>query len=405
METKTKKTTQYVHFRVGEDAGKLLTTIAQEHLIYGNDPIKALKTLTESLHGCPTDLAHKILKGDIVLMVDVDAQQFLATERNAGHDALGYPRIDVVYQLKRMRDEIVKHGEYIKTGLTQLQMDIRKNYGRFTFSFDYDTIFKFIAGNDEIILEQLRDDREFEGIENLILTTRDYIEHTMKMKSVMHWIYQTWNEFGDGFENVHEYITLKGDCDDILLTVMQKLKDTLNMDLSTFEVESNEVQNYIESARAIDEIIKEGISPVDINDNYSAGWLAPNGDFYGLNGEIANMLHIQIADALQEIGIIPDVDEHGDELNGAMSDAWLEQNGWVKIHGNNINYAGCLNDKIGGKNVDLTNVQIKKIYEYCTLCHNGIIKLGWRMEQVTATRFKDMAENNIEGMNKKYFEF
>ena len=219
----------------------------------------------------------------------------------------------------------------------------------------------------------------------------------------MEWIMQTFDEFKKS-KNYEYYMQLRGEVADTLVDIAYHLNQTLKMQFVLDAPEDN-VQKYIDSARAIDEVIKKGIEPVDINQNYSAGWLAPNGDYYGLNGEIANMLHIQIADALQEIGIIPDVDEHGDELNGAMSDAWLEQNGWVKIHGNNINYAGCLNTVIGKKNVDLTNVQIKKIYEYCTLCHNGIIKLGWRLEQVTAIRFKDMAENNIEGMNKKYFEF
>jgi hypothetical protein len=47
----------------------------------------------------------------------------------------------------------------------------------------------------------------------------------------------------------------------------------------------------------INKIVSEGIKPVEITDGYNAGWLAPDGTFYGLNGTIANMLHNQIADA------------------------------------------------------------------------------------------------------------
>jgi len=54
------------HFTVGEDLGLRLMEIAQEHLTEGNNPVKALKTITESLQGCPTDLAVRILKGEMV---------------------------------------------------------------------------------------------------------------------------------------------------------------------------------------------------------------------------------------------------------------------------------------------------------------------------------------------------
>jgi len=112
------------------------------------------------------------------------------------------------------------------------------------------------------------------------------------------------------------------------------------------------------------------------------------------------MLHNQIASALYEAGVIPEGED-----NEGNPDGWLEQNGWVKIHGNNINFAGCLNVRIGKRNVDLTDIQIKKIYEYCALCHNGMVKAGWRLEQVSAIRFKDIAEADLEGLYKKYFEF
>ena len=140
------------------------------------------------------------------------------------------------------------------------------------------------------------------------------------------------------------------------------------MDFSLDAPEDN-VQKYIDAAMEIDAVMSKGIEPVNIMDNYSAGWLSPEGLYYGLNGEIANMLHNQIADALKEQGIV---------LNDEDSnpDAWLEQHGWVKIHGNNINFAGCCNVRIGKQNVDLTPMQIKKIYEYCALCHNGIVKAG-----------------------------
>lgn len=398
-----------VHFSIGEDFGKMIARIAMEHLEYDNDPVKALRTITESLTGCPVDMAVQILKGDIVLLVDVDTQEVLPMDRIAGvHD--DFPKIDVMYYMQRMKRDICQTGEYIKTGLRALQRDIRMNYGRFTMSFDYDIIFKFIAGNNEEVLERLRENDDIDNIERLIITTKDYIAQTMKVQNTMNWMMKSWNDFSqttdeDGNKNYLEYIQLKGDCSDMSLDVMQLFQETLDLDVTKFGViEDDSVEKYIESAIAIDEVIKTGIEPVNIMDKYSAGWLSPDGVFYGLNGEIANMLHIQIADALQDKGLIPSKPEGevGAELN-AME--WLETHGWIKIHENNIHFEGCNNFRKSKKNVDLTNKQIEIIRDYITNCHVCEIKAGWRMERQSIGMFTALAMQNLPALYKKYFEY
>lgn len=398
------------HFSIGEDFGKMIARIAMEHLEYDNDPVKALRTITESLTGCTVDTAVQILKGDIVLLVDVDTQEVLPMDRIAGvHD--DFPKIDVMYYMQRMKRDIVNSGEMIKTGLRILQRDIRMNYGKFNISIDYDSIFKFVAGNNEQLFEELRDDRDIHGIENLILTTKDYIAMTMKVQNTMNWMMKSWNDFSqttdkDGNKNYLEYIQLKGDCSDMMLDVMQLFQETLDLDVTKFgAIEDDSVEKYIESAIAIDEVIEKGIEPVDIMNNYSAGWLSPDGVYYALRGELANMLHIQIADALVEKGIIPAKDEHDDDINGALADQWLEQNGWLKIHEDSVNFGGCLNDKMGKKNINITKVQAKLIYDYICTHYNGIVVLGWKRQRVGATKFRDLVEINPEYLNKEYFEY
>jgi len=108
------------------------------------------------------------------------------------------------------------------------------------------------------------------------------------------------------------------------------------------------------------------------------------------------MLHVQIADALIDKGMIP-----ADTLN---PDSWLEERGWVKVHGNNINYNGCNNFRTGKRNVDMTDIQIKKIYEYISLCHQCIMRLGWKQLIVTSPRWQLLSEN-LEAMYKEYFEY
>lgn len=383
-----------VHFRVGQDFGAMLMSIAQEHLTERNNPVQALKTITDSLHGCPTDLAVQILKGDVVLLVDEETQTVSPVERTEALDKL-FPKVDVMYFMESRAANIKLHGDNILDGLRGLQVHIAKNHGYFDMSFKYEDIFKFIAGDNEALLEELRDNREIDGISTMFEVIKRFCEEALKVQNTMEWLMQTCDEFKD-FKAYERYLVLRGEVTDTLEDIAFHLNKTLKLDFSLEEPEDN-VQKYIDAAREIDEVLSEGIKPVDIMSNYSAGWLAPNGDYYALNGEIANMLHNQIADALVEAGIVPE-----EELN---PDAWLEQQGWVKIHDSNVQFAGCLNVRIGKKNVDLTPIQIKKIYEYGALCHGGAIKAGWRMEQVSAIRFKDMAQTDLEGLYKKYFEY
>lgn len=82
------------------------------------------------------------------------------------------------------------------------------------------------------------------------------------------------------------------------------------------------LKNHVKAAIEISEKLKDLIQPVDILDNYSAGWLSPTGEYFGLNGEISNMLHKTIADAIRERMIVLDgVDPLEDDDKNM--DGWL----------------------------------------------------------------------------------
>jgi len=233
----------------------------------------------------------------------------------------------------------------------------------------------------------------------LVKVAKNYIEKSLKLKATMDWMYSTYSEEFDDM-----YISDSRECGSILMSVSDKLRNLISYNIVAIdneEAEENDIDKYIESALEIDKSLSNGIEPVNILDNYSAGWLSPDGIYYGLNGEIANMLHNQIAAALQDTGLIPNIDENGNEIN---PDSWLEEQGWVKVHDNEVNFAGCLNMKIGKTNVQLTNVQIDQIYKYIQTCHKGLMRLGWKQQPISAVRFQ-MMSGNLFGMNKEYFEY
>ncbi|MFA5366294.1 MAG: hypothetical protein WC333_00025 [Dehalococcoidia bacterium] len=382
-----------LHFSVSEDAGKLLMQIAQEHLTLNYDPEKALRTITDCLMGCPVELALQILKGDVVLLVDVEEQNILPLERGSKGDNLDFPRIDIPNWCNRQADEILKNGEGLKTALDD--MLFRMPYHKIHKTYDYSQILEFIAGNNEAILEDLRETEEVSQLELLVRVTKDFIEKSVKVQSVIHWLKKT---YPDEFPS-EKFFTRDSQYSDMLNTVMRKFNEMLHQDFTNVKLQSEELQSFVDSAIENDAILSKGIEPVDIMQNWSAGWLSPEGDYYALNGEIANMLHIQIGEALQTKGIIPLKDEGDWEIN---PDAWLEQHGWVKIHGNNINFAGCLNNRIEKKDVNMTQVQKDIIYNYGQRCHQCILRYGWKLIPASAAKINLLTDDQL---NEMYFNF
>jgi len=391
--------TQSVHFRVGADMGITLMQIANEHLLYGNDLDKALRTLDLG-EGCDETLQLQLLSGEKIILVDEEEQVFQVVERAK------YPHLDNIYPamidfnkfIADKQKELDDHCDSLDKGLDFI---IDKFRYRSTYNLDVsvESVMKYIYGKDEAFIEDIMDSLEFDDelqqMKSLIRITKDFIEKSLMLADMMRKLkrlYDIETEF-----NTYDLVNLA-----------QKVQDIARAEFTMFVEGSDEVlTSYLEASKEIDETLKSGLEPVDIMDNYSAGWLSPEGEYYALNGEIANMLHTQISTALQEQGLIPEWDDEYSEDIGVMvnPDAWLEQAGWVKIHGNNVQFGGCLNDKIGKTNVNMTKKQIEIIRDYISDCHQCLIKAGWRLEKESIGMFTATAMRNPETLNKKYFSF
>jgi hypothetical protein len=382
-----------INFMVGDDAGRLLMQIAQEHLLLNYNPSQALKTITECLIGCPMKLALQIFKGDVVLVVDVKEQTMMSLNRGDKGDNLDFPRIDIADWCDRQTHEIFKTGEGLKTALDD--MLFRMPYHKIHKSYDYSQILEFIAGNNKAILGDLRETEEVAQLELLVTVVKNFIEKSLKVQSVIHWLKKTYpDEFPSKVISIHD-----SQYSDMLNIVMRKFNEMLQQDFTNVKLQNEELQNFVDATIENDKVLSKGIEPVDIMQNWSAGWLSPEGEYYALNGKIANMLHIQIAEALQMKGVIPLKDEGDRDIN---ADAWLEQHGWVKIHGDNINFAGCLNNRLEKKNVNMTQVQKDIVYNYGQRCHMGVLRYGWKLIPASAAKINLLDDNQL---NEMYFDY
>ena len=162
------------------------------------------------------------------------------------------------------------------------------------------------------------------------------------------------------------------------------------------------LDSYLKANREIDKKLSKKITPNPITDMNSAGWLAPNGDWYGLDGEIANMLHNTLADALVEACVVP-------ESESESPDTWLSRNGWARVQKHNVQFEGYVQAKHGvaGK-VKMTETQMRQLATYAKhfALHNDSQYLslglggyaGKFTHKISAARFEMMDHVELEKM-------
>ena len=385
-------TKQFVHFTVGEDAGIMLMNIAQEHLLYKHNPKKAISAITQSLVGVPMDMALSILKGDTILTVDVDSQEFLAGQYDPALHSTIFPRIDCLAYTKRVTADIFKQGERFRDIIGDYARSTRN--GRVQIDANLTSLIEAINGNDKILIEEILADDSVSELESLLRLIKAYIENSYAKLEVVQFMKQTWPE---EFDALFSSIDDDDDAHEMLKNVIFDFNNFLKQDLSVFTQESDKVAEYIQEAAEINQIIAKGIEPVNIMDNYSAGWLSPKGVYYALNGDIAQMLHNQIAQALYDEGLIPQTED-----NEGNPDNWLLGEGWVKVHGDMILFEGNLNEVSGrGLNRYMTNKQIDILTEYCRRHHRGIIRCTF--QPLSALQFQRIARVGKKEFYRKYF--
>lgn len=134
--------------------------------------------------------------------------------------------------------------------------------------------------------------------------------------------------------------------------------------------------------------IANNFKEANIQDKYDAGWLSPKGKFYGINGVVSNMLHLNLADIIvsELFGL-----EYCDD-----PELELESKNWVKITGNWVLFAGYTKMIPAS----LTNAQKEAIIELGKT-YDDVVLLGWDKHSVRIQDLELMTDEQIE----KPFQF
>ena len=188
-------------------------------------------------------------------------------------------------------------------------------------------------------------------IENGFINHPSRVEHMIEMAVEILW------KFSD---------TSTGYCHPLCNTGLYEYKEKLSDDLM--------------KTKFGNEFAKVGIIQKDIMDGYDAGWLSPDGEFYGANGETSSMIHMNIAEQIfngsggkYAIAMAKD----GVSIMDINSpEQWLTSHGWIKIHHNDC-YGSFIGRRDEAPTKDYpypycpTEIQIKMICDYIDKYYGG----------------------------------
>lgn len=347
-------------FTIGKGFGQMLQRIAWERLTEKLSPMAAVEIITQSLPGCTEGMAVDILDGKIILGEDEATQEVTGTPGAGGkfNDWIREQRIHLEEEAK----------EWVKS-LEGIRQEIADAGGKFEFTVRYPELVRYISGCEDAGLLDNPHSGTVEQIKGAIEGANDFFAKVEEVYGVIVWMCDALNTsrvlFSDSVLRVRAILDSLA-CSDPEVEASIRKQDFQKQRLS----------EWMENEKKIEEYHQTELKPVEITEGYDAGWLSPDGEFYGLNGSVGNMLHLNIAERLLASKKIPVKEMRN-------PDRWLEENGWVKVHHDLILFSGSFYGKT------LTDAQIEKLYRYGRVCHRGVLRLGTAQTQITAARLRE----------------
>lgn len=382
-----------LNIRIGKNIGTILLEIAQTAIKDGN-PQKAIDTYTKALNGFTEEYAVKVLKNEYVLVTDGEVVSLTDSESE---------RISNNGNITDWNFWLERKLEYM-TEICKSLNSIEKQFGRYGNILDFnitipiknyfglelakkvgldDIVAKLIVGEkcgkeDNDVWDELCSNVKSEQAKMHEMELYLIAKYVDKIR-ILHKEYMA-------FAKVYEFLLNNGLADRPLffeknlefpikkLCIFSDTKNgyyhpICNAKLSEYK---KQIIDDVNSTPLGNEYMRIGIVEKNIMDGYDAGWLSPDGKFYGENGPTSNMIHLSIAECLKK-----------NNLNG---DRELENEGWIKIHDDEV--YGCFIGELKPSS-DFpfaycpTEIQVNMICDYIDKYHNG--KLYTRPQIVETT--------------------
>ena len=383
-----------LYFKLGENLGKILLDIAQDHIALGNSD-KAFDLYMSGMPGFTKEYVLSILKGDLVLVPDEDGEIMNLTD---SEDEVSKNR-ENIRDWNILISEKISDLEEILLGIdnirnefneiTSLDIDgydlisvVKEYFGIYTSEVGiHNLAAKLIAGDNfsnlssngenlwgEVERKVLLD--EAEKFERILYFTVEYIKCIRELYKAFIEISRTYHfleengfiEHYSGFENIME-------------RALRRLSKFYNQsegykhpmcNQKLYDYKKSIIQGLFETKLG-KEWLDNGILEKNILDDYEAGWLSPEGKFYGLPHGSTSLIHMELAEQLYFGQYFKEMNNDGVSCIGSnCPEHWLDQHGWIRIHEYDIRaYYEC----------KPTDIQVQQIVKYGkqfgTICING----------------------------------
>ena len=349
-----------VGFTFTKGAADLLVNMAREYMFMDLDPEKAVKTITDVLIGCNRDNALQIIKGSLVINVDESGTVY-AIEAKTCDSIIGIR--PMVGGIANKCCEDMDNAMCLIRGISHMIND-----GYVSLDIPWLSIVDSLMDNElKLSLNDIHiSGKNYETISTVINEAKRVRTRAIKTIGLARFVNDNYKLFEDNVDDaLFERLKVK----------IRNLEETI----SNPDCVTPFVKEYVENEREINKKLVDFFNPCDITKGYDAGWLAPNGDFYGLNGSRSNLLHMKISDKLKEQGTIKYSEDRGPDL-------WMEINGWMRIAGNQIFFGGMMLDS----NNHVTREQVDKLILYADTCCNGMLGMGYKGHIVKSVKLKQM---------------
>ena len=366
--------------RLGENFCELLAQAAREKILYDFDIDAGCKIFEDAL-GCSREQALQMIDGSkYALYVADDGVNVMMCEREELPSGKTYEEFDAKRHADFWKNQIAGEARSIIKNFQRIYNTLSTPNKRVWLSFPVD-----VKAGD--IIEAIVNDRPEDLKDHLYNKLLDYIgseydRDLSKIGRLASYLKFALSWMEDASAKIRTIQDMKVNgllhigetkCSEYLedvpsyVTEVFEISNSILIRTKTYSPEENFnslLDEYLKAEEKIRTDLKYIIWPSDITKKYDAGWLSPRGLFFGLNGTKANMLHIQLADKLYEQGFIPQ-NEETKELT--QKDTWLEQNGWIRIHGDEI--AFWPEDKFQAP----TESQVKALVAYADACCHGTL--------------------------------
>lgn len=269
-------------FTIGKGFGQMLQRIAWERLTEKLSPRAAVEIITKSLPGCTEGMAVDILDGKIILREDELTQEVLGESGPGGrfNDWIRGQRIHLEEEAK----------EWVEA-LERLRQTIADADGKFEFSVRYPELIGYLSGDKDAGLLDYPRSNVVEQIKGTVEGANNFFAKVEEVYGVIAWMCHSLNTsrpiFTDSIFGIRTIL-------DSLMCSDPEVEASIRKQ----DFQKQRLSEWMEYEAKIEEYHKTELEPVEITEGYDAGWLSPDGDFYGLNGSVGNMLHLNIAERL-----------------------------------------------------------------------------------------------------------